>query len=320
MPIIELNNVSKTFKTIIKKKWLKSLFHTESEIKTVVNNISLSIKKGESVAFIGPNGAGKTTTTKIMTGLIYPSSGSINVLGYTPQQRKKEYLMKIGLVMGNKSGLNKELTAMQTFEIHKKIYKISNSDFNDRLFHLSHLLGVEDFLDRTVRKLSLGERMKLELIGAILHNPEVLFLDEPTVGLDITAKQSIRKFLRDIQRERGTTQILTSHDMDDVEQVCDRVIVINHGKIVFDDTMISLKSKYNKEKYIKFTFDNYKNDVNYFNSLGKIFEFNNNNITYHVLPAEISELITKVSQDNKVIDIEISSVPLEEIIKEIFKS
>lgn len=319
MPVIEIKNLSKEFKVPVKKNWKKSIFKNTYEKKIAVNNVSFTVNRGESVAFLGPNGAGKTTTTKMMTGLIYPSSGEISVLGYKPQDRKKNFLMRIGLVMGNKAGLNWDLTSRQTFNIYQKIYRIPTKDFETRLEQLSKLLQVEAHLDKPVRKLSLGERMKLELIGSILHNPEILFLDEPTIGLDIISKQNIRQFLREIQKNNNITLVLTSHDMDDIEQVCDRVIVINNGALVFDDSLISLKNKYNKEKYIKFTFDT-RQDPQISNEIGEIFEQKDLSITYKVKPSRMPELIAQITSKYDLIDIDIFSTPLEEMIKDIFQS
>ena len=208
------------------------------------------------MAFLGPNGAGKTTTTKMLTGLIYPTSGNIEVLGYTPAERKKDFLMQIGLVMGNKSGLSWDLTAEQSLDFIKKIYCIEEKAFNNTLDKLTELLNVKEHLKKQLRKLSLGERMKIELISAILHKPKVLFLDEPTIGLDITSKKNIRNFLREIQTGSKITLILTSHDMDDVEKVCDRVLVINKGYKVYDDHLEKLVEEYSRKKYIKFFLEN----------------------------------------------------------------
>ena len=317
MNIIEINNLNKQFKITIRKNWIKSIFKSEYKIKKAVDNVSFTVKKGEAVAFLGPNGAGKTTTTKMMTGLIYPTSGEISVLGFKPQDRNKEFLMKIGLVMGNKTGLNWDLTARQTFSIYQKIYKIPIEKYKSRLDKLSKLLNVDEHLDTPVRKLSLGERMKLELIGAILHDPEILFLDEPTIGLDIISKQNIRKFLREIQKDHGITLILTSHDMDDIELVCDRVLVINNGQLVFDNTIDYLKSNYNKDKYVKFYFDSIQ-DLD-LNSYGEIYEQKDASITYKVAPTSLPQLISSFTSKNNVIDIDINSTPLEEMIKEIYE-
>lgn len=318
-PVISVKNLSKTFKVIQKESFLKDMFRPEYKDVNAVNNISFEINEGESVAFLGPNGAGKTTTTKMMTGLMYPSSGEINVLGYFPFDRKKEFLMQIGLVMGNKAGLNWDLTPNQSFDLLRQIYKIEKSTFQKRLDELLTLLDTKHVLDTQVRKLSLGERMKMELIGAILHNPKVLFLDEPTIGLDIIARKKIRKFLRKIQQDLNITIILTSHDMDDIEEVCDRVIVINKGEKVYDDSLESLSEKYQQFKYVKLSFD-IKPDKNqipeYVNEILSEDEFS---YTFKLDSEEIAKIVADLGKHNIIKDIEIISTPLEEIIQDIFE-
>ena len=189
-----------------------------------VNEISLSIERGESVALLGPNGAGKTTTLKMLTGLMVPTSGKIDILGFSPFDRDFEFLHKIALVMGNKSGLSWDLSANQSFSLLKTIYNLSEEAVRISIGELSEILEVDKYLDRPVRKLSLGQRLKLELIAAMIHRPEILFLDEPTIGLDVVAKKNIRDFLKKTNKENSSTIILTSHDMDDIENVCERVI------------------------------------------------------------------------------------------------
>lgn len=254
--IITVKNLTKKFKIRQNKHLIKGIWNPDYKYVHAVNNVSFEIKKGEAVAFLGPNGAGKTTTTKMMTGLIYPSEGSVEVLNYIPSDRKKEYLSRIGLVMGNKSGMNWDLTANQSFRLLKQIYKLEEKEFTKWLNTLTELLDVKRLLDSQIRRLSLGERMKMELIGAIIHKPEVLFLDEPTIGLDITAKKNIRRFLKDIQKSSNITLILTSHDMDDIEQVCERVIVINKGEKVYDDALANLTNQYKQSRFVKFVFEN----------------------------------------------------------------
>lgn len=325
--IIQIKNLSKSFKKVIKKNFLKDIFIPNIKLVNAVKDISFEIKKGESVAFLGPNGAGKTTTIKMLTGIVHPSSGEVNVLGFKPIERKKDYLMQIGLVMGSKNGLNWDLTARQSFEIFKEIYRIPKNEFIERLKMLTDLLDVEKHLDTQVRKLSLGERMKLELIGSIIHMPKILFLDEPTIGLDVIAKQKIRDFLRKVQKEFGVTILLTSHDMDDIEQVCDRVIVINHGAKIYDDTLEKLNSKYNEFKFVKCYFDskvlNAKqsddlkdNNINFANY--EIVEKGENYYLFKVKKEKLSSLISEVQSQIEVADIDILSTPLEEIIKDLF--
>lgn len=314
--IIKVENLYKNFKRKVKQSFFKDLIKPKSEFVGAVKDVSFDVSKGESVAFLGPNGAGKTTTIKMLTGLVYPTSGIISILGFTPFERDKEMLKRIGLVMGNKAGLNWDLTALQSFDLLRHIYNIPKEEFNKRVDELSRLLDADKFLNTQVRRLSLGERMKMELIGSLLHNPEVLFLDEPTIGLDITSKQKIRKFLREIQKT-GVTILLTSHDMDDIEHVCDRVIVINHGQKVYDNTIDKLTTKYGKYKYIKFIFDS--NNIN-IEIEGEKIEHKDNIITYKIKKSDLPKILSTVSTNSNLIDIDILPIPLEEIISDIFTS
>jgi len=315
--IIEVRQLNKQFKLRTNKNIITGLFDPKFKIVEAVKDVSFEVNEGESLAFLGPNGAGKTTTTKMLTGLIYPTSGNIQVLGYIPSERNKDYLMQIGLVMGNKSGLSWDLTAKQSFDFIRKIYCIEDGPYEATINKLVELLDVEQHLDKQVRKLSLGERMKMELISAILHNPKVLFLDEPTIGLDITSKKNIRNFLREIQRDSNITLILTSHDMDDVEKVCDRVVVINKGQKVYDDTLDKLVTGYNQKKYVKFFFENGMDTNNI--DFAEIINEDKDSVVFEVPKGDTSRLISTILDKNNILDIDIISVPLEEMIEDIFE-
>jgi len=315
-PVISVNNLSKHF--ISRPK--RGLFLMGPPItKRAVDDISFQIAKGEAVAFLGPNGAGKTTTTKMMVGLIYPTSGKLSVLGHAPFDRTPAYLRRIGLVMGNKAGLNWDLTPRQSFRLVKEIYGISDTRYQERLHTLTGLLDVKDHLDTQLRRLSLGERMKMELIGAILHDPEILFLDEPTIGLDILTKKNIRLFLRDIQKSSGTTLVLTSHDMDDIEQVCDRVIIINDGKKVYDDALVRLTDQHRKERFVRLFFD-VRPSPNELSALGgELVEDGADGLLFRVPSSHMVQLVAAAAAREDLIDMRVESVPLEEIIGEIFR-
>lgn len=248
MNSIEVRKLSKRFKVYKKEVGvlgsLKSLFKREYKEKYAIKNISFSISKGEFVGLIGPNGAGKTTTLKCLSGLIKPTSGEISVLGFEPIGRKSEYLKRISFVMGNKSQLWWDLPAMETLELTKEIYDIPDEQYNNRVEELMGILDLEKLLSRPVRELSLGERMKFELVNSLIYIPEVIFLDEPTIGLDVVMQERIRKFLKEYNQRYGSTIILTSHYMADVESLCSRVILLNEGKVLFDGTIQKLKEKY----------------------------------------------------------------------------
>jgi len=318
MKIIEVENHSKEFKIRNNQNIFKGLFDPRYEIKKAVNNVSFSIERGESVAFLGPNGAGKTTTTKMLTGLVHPTSGSVKVLGFNPFDRKREFLTQIGLVMGNKSGLSWDLTGEQALRFVKEIYNIEEKEFQKSIKYFGEILDIEKYLQKQIRKLSLGERMKLELIGAILHQPKVLFLDEPTIGLDITSKKNIRKFLRDIQKNSNITILLTSHDMDDIETVCDRVIIINNGTKVYDENINDLLNNYKNEKFIKVYFNEIPSSFETIKNV-KIEKIEVDSVTFSVSSKEIAKFMTQILENFEVIDIDIISVPLEEIIEDIYK-
>lgn len=251
MPIIDVQNLSKTFKIYKKEPGLggafKSLFSRKYEQKMAVNDVSFTIEEGELIGFIGPNGAGKTTTLKMLSGLLHPSSGSISVLGSKPFDRKKEFLKEISLVMGQKNQLWWDLPAMDTFLLNKEIYEISDADFNGRVEELSELLDVKEIMHVQVRKLSLGQRMKCELMAALLHQPKILFLDEPTIGLDVVVQEKLRDFIKEYNLKYKATILLTSHYMRDVKHLCKRVVVINYGEIIYDGDLDRLMAEYAKK-------------------------------------------------------------------------
>lgn len=253
--VIKVNNLHKRFEIYKRDKGVfnavKSLFNREKVIIDAVENLNLDIDKGEKVAFLGPNGAGKSTTIKMLTGILHPTSGNIEVLGYNPWKNRKDYVNNIGVIFGQKSQMWIDLPPLEAFNLHKHIYKIPEDKFNERLEYMASKLDVKEVMLRPTRNLSLGERMKCEFISALLHNPSVVFLDEPTIGVDALSKDTIRTFIKDINKEFGTTFILTTHDMDDIENLCDRVIIIDEGKILFDGGMKKLFNRYITSYIIK---------------------------------------------------------------------
>lgn len=297
-------------------KLLKDMFRPDHKSVTAVENISFTIGNGESVAFLGPNGAGKTTTIKMMTGLLKPDDGSVEIDGFNPFKRDEMFLKSIGLVMGGKAGLDWDLTPNQSFKLIKAVYDIENDKYYNWLNELVTLFELDDKLDKPIRKLSLGERMKCELIGSIIHKPKILFLDEPTVGLDIVAKRKIREFLRKLQQEEGTTIVLTSHEMDDVESVSDRVIIINDGIGVFDGEIAELINKYADRKYITIRF---LNEMAEYPSSKYIQSINKYDVSYVVPNTDLTQMIQEALETGNVDDIDIMSPPLEKVISEIFE-
>lgn len=318
-PIINIHGLNKTFRTRGNKNLLTGLFKPEWEYVEAVKEVSFKVRRGESVAFLGPNGAGKTTTTKMLSGIMYETSGELDVLGYKPQEREPEYLKRIGLVMGNKSGLNWDLTARQSYGLLKEIYQLDNVAFNKQLEMLVELLNIGHVLDRQVRQLSLGERMKVELAAAILHDPEILFLDEPTIGLDVDAKFAVREFLIELQKQKNVTLILTSHDMDDIEHVCDRVIVINKGELIFDDPLFKLNNRYANWRYIRLAFES-ELDPKIFERFGTLLEHKGHTYLLKVEKKDLVKTTAAIGAMEGLADINIESVPLDKIVSDLFNN
>lgn len=258
--IIYTDNLVKTYCRYKKKEGLRgsiaSLFRRTYEEKSAVNHISLSVQAGEFIGLIGPNGAGKTTLIKMLTGIIAPTGGAIDVMGYYPNDMKNDFKKQYAVVMGQKSQLFFELTVNDTLRLFKEIYEIPEADFQENKNYFVKLFGVEELMDVQVRTMSLGERMKMELIVALLHNPRILFLDEPTIGLDAIASKQIRSFLKEINEQKGTTIILTSHYIEDIKTLCRRTVVINHGTKIYDGATDELFDRYQRNKRIIVTYDN----------------------------------------------------------------
>src|ERR1700761_2283858 len=255
-PIIEVKNLSKTYRTYKKDPGMggavRGLFRRKYEQTMAVNEVSFDIQEGELVGFLGPNGAGKTSTLKMLAGLLYPTSGAASVLGYTPWNREDGYRRKFALLLGQKNQLWWDLPARESLELNSKIYGIPPAQFNRTVDELTELLTVRDKLNVMVRELSLGERMKMELIAALLHQPRVLFLDEPTIGLDVISQKTVRNFLREHNARRKTTILLTSHYMADIQELCRRVIIIDHGAIYFDGSLAEIIDRFADFKIITF--------------------------------------------------------------------
>src|SRR5947208_1969320 len=258
MPIIEAEGLSKTYRVYQKKEGLlgamRGLFRREYKEVRAVDHVSFQIEPGEIVGFLGPNGAGKTTTLKMLSGLIFPTAGSARVLGHVPSQREDAFRRRFALVMGQKNQLWWDLPAADSFQLHREIYSLPAAAFTRTLGELTEMFGVENLTRQPVRELSLGERMKMELIASLLHQPQLLLLDEPTIGLDVVAQVTIQKCLREYNSSRGVTILLTSHYMRDVEALCSRVLVITHGKVVYDGPLTGVIEQFGSTKLVRLQF------------------------------------------------------------------
>ena len=322
MAIIEADSLTKTYRTFKKKEGLggafRGLFHREYEEKQAVNGVSFKIEHGEMVAFLGPNGAGKTTTLKMLSGLIYPTAGEAKVLGFVPWQRTDEFRRKFSLVMGQKNQLWWDLPAADSFQLHREIYSLPATDFNRTLAELTELLGVEKLTRQAVRELSLGERMKMELIAALLHQPQLLLLDEPTIGLDVVAQVAIQKCLRDYHAKRGVTMLLTSHYMRDVEALCSRVLVITHGNLVYDGPLSGLTDRFGQTKVVKLEFldDNTPDDLGRY---GEVTRREGPWIDLKVERSRVAEVLGAILDGHAVADLSVQDPPLEQTIAMVFE-
>lgn len=321
MKVIEVNNLRKEFvckKPKIKPNGKKALIQKEKFIKSAVDGISFGVEEGEALAFIGPNGAGKSTTIKMLTGILYPTSGEINVLGFNPSKERIKLSYQIGSVFGQKEQLWVHLSPMENFKFFGNIYDIEKNELAKRINELANLFDVNDFINQPVKSLSLGQRMKCEMIASLLHNPKMLFFDEPTIGLDPIAKETLRNLIKKINRELGTTIIFTSHDVGDIEEVCKRVIIINNGKIVLDDSMKNLKYHHLNKKIVEV---NLKKDAVLPVRDGiKVLKSKDTflKIEVDMNKTSMDELMGLFKADD-LQDISISSEPLEEIIKDIYR-
>ncbi len=324
---INVQNLCKTYKSHKRESGffaaLKSLFKRKSVLSRAVDNISFQIQKGEIVGFVGQNGAGKSTTVKILTGVLYPTSGFVSVLGFVPWLERIKYVGKIGAVFGQKSQLWWDIPPVDSFYLSKAIYKIPDNEFTSRLAKMSRLLNIEEIMRRPTRDLSLGERMKCEFVMALLHNPEVLFLDEPTIGVDALAKEDIREFLKQINQEFKTTIILTTHDMDDIEELCKRIILIDQGKIIYDGDLIKVKEKYVKWKTVDIEILRVKNKKAFEALLAKgivsVDKPHFKSIRLPLKKVRISDFVKKLLTCVDVTDLTLRESRLEHVIKEVYK-
>lgn len=321
MSIIEVRQLTKSYRVYKKREGLgesiRGLFHREYKEVEAVRGIDLDVQQGELVAFLGPNGAGKTTTLKLLSGVINPTSGSARVMGFVPWERKNAYRRRFALVMGQKNQLWWDLPAQESYRLHQQIYGVPLDRFDSTLAELTDLLDVGPLMNQPVRELSLGERMKMELIAALLHSPEVLFLDEPTIGLDVIAQHNIQQFLRYYQEQRKTTVLLTSHYMKDVAALCKRVVIIAGGRIEYDGSLSGIIDKFSGYKIITLQFaDGHRPTLS---TLGEVLDETWPKARIRVARADVPRILAEVLRDNPIEDVAVEDVPLEEVIAEQFR-
>jgi len=322
MSVIKVKNLSKTFKVKLKEKGLigslKSIVKPKYKIIKAVKNISFEVEKGEMIAFIGPNGAGKSTSIKMMTGILFPDKGDIDILGLNPMKDRKRLAYEIGCVFGQKEQLWTHLTPYDNFKFFGAIYDIPNSIVEKKINELRELFELDEFINTPVRNLSLGQRIRCEIVASLIHEPKILFLDEPTIGLDPVVKENIRSLIKRMNKEYKTTVVLTSHDVSDIEKLCKRVIIVNNGQIVLDDTMENLKYHYLNKKIVEAKMNT---QVNLDDEEGiTILKDKGYNLKIEVdtKKRSVSDAIKLLNPDN-IVDINITNVPLEDIISDIYK-
>jgi len=328
--VIQVNNLRKEFKAYSSRTGLKGafrdLFTRNYKVVPAVNDINFSVKKGEMVGYIGENGAGKSTTIKMLTGILTPTSGEIIVNGMNPHKERERFVQTIGVVFGQRSQLWWDIAVQESFRLLKKVYKVSDEQYDQHMNHVIKTLDIEPLLDKPVRKLSLGQRMRCELAAALIHNPPLLFLDEPTIGLDVLVKLKIRGFLKEINEKYNTTILLTTHDLSDIEALCERVVMLDEGKVIYDGALSELKAKWGDTKELQFQFLEAV-DIpaikKVTSGLPVVWEVDEKGHTFIATVEDRDELISKVIAQIvaafKIKDVKINETSTEEIIRNIYE-
>ncbi len=322
MPQIVVENLHKTFKVARRKSGLinsfKSFAKREYEIIKAIKDVSFQLNEGELVGYIGPNGAGKSTTIKIMSGILVPDSGKCEIIGRTPWKQRQEHVRKIGVVFGQRTQLWWDVPVIDSFDLLKDIYRIPISSYMRMKDELIEVLSLQNIIETPVRQLSLGQKMRCELAASLLHQPPILFLDEPTIGLDAVSKIAVRDFVRKINKERNVTVILTTHDMDDIEALCSRIIVIGKGEILFNGNINRLRNMVTPERVVRIDFVEKPHKLDY--PIAKLVFHDDNQAEFRFNPEKTSatELITAISQENQIKDFVIENPPIEEIIASMY--
>jgi len=317
--VITISKLAKHYEVPEREGGLKaavtSLFKRKYRTVKAVDGISFNIEPGEVVGFLGPNGAGKTTTLKMLSGLLHPTSGEVSVMGYEPRHRSHDYLRQVTLVMGNRNQLTWDLPALDSFDLQRAIYGIPVDQFKRTRDEFIELLELKDLVNKPVRNLSLGERMKMEFVVALLHRPKVLFLDEPTIGLDVTMQRRIRTFVAEYNRRYNATVLLTSHYMADVEALCKRVIVIHHGRLLFDGDLSTLVRQFSSYKTLSLTLPNPEVDLVKY---GEVISREDGRITLRVPKAQTSQVTARLLSDFQVDDLTVEDAPVDDVIDQVF--
>jgi ABC-2 type transport system ATP-binding protein len=320
MPAIEASRLTKVYRTYRKERGLwgsiKGLLRRRYDETRAADQVSFQIEEGEFVGFLGPNGAGKTTVLKMLSGLLNPTSGDARVLGFVPWERRNEMKRQFSLLMGQKNALWWDLPAQESLELNRAIYGIDRDRFKRVVDGLSELLEVREKMNVMVRELSLGERMKMELIAALIHQPRVLFLDEPTIGLDVVSQKRVREFLRIYNEEHRIVTLLTSHYMQDIEELCDRVLVIDHGRIFFDGPLAQIIDRFSRHKILSLTFE--KERQRDLSAFGEVTEQTPVSVQLKVPRAKVTETCRQLLEACDVSDINVQEVPVEEVIRQLF--
>ena len=323
MPTITVDRLTKIYPVAVKEAGFKGTVthffkRTYRQVKAV-QDVSFTIEPGEVVGFLGANGAGKTTTLKMLTGLIYPSSGKVSVAGHTPFERRSTFLKKITLVMGQKQQLIWDLPASDSLKINAAVYGISDRTLQNRIGELTEMLSLEGKLNQPVRKLSLGERMKAELLAALLHQPEVLFLDEPTLGLDVNAQVAVREFLKEYNDRYQATVLLTSHYMADITALCKRVLMIHQGQLIYDGDLDGLVDRFSPCREVKIEFNRTYTEAE-LSAYGQIREIDKQSVRFLVQQEELTYAIARILAELQVVDLTVTDPPIEEVIGRVFQA
>lgn len=324
MPIIEVSNLTKDYKLSVRKKGLlgsiQSLIIPEYKMKRAVEKINFSIEKGDMVGFIGPNGAGKSTTVKMLTGILTPTGGEIKILGMSPSKQRKKIASNIGVVFGQRTQLWWDLPVCDTFDLLKSIYRIQDKVFKSNMDLFNELLGLNEFISQPVRQLSLGQRMRADIAASLVHDPDVILFDEPTIGLDVIAKEKIREFIKVVNKEKNTTMLFTTHDMMDIEKTCKRMIIIDHGTIIYDGTVDQIKDRYGKKRTIVAQFAQSTSNIILPKGVEILEEADNKkHMQFNRDEVQVSDVISYLTSNYNILDLTIKEPEIESIIREIYE-